>query len=226
MRGCRGALVTADRWTKPRAAGKAARLCMCGYITGEEYVGSILACGPLYDVRWFDKTTEDALLGTVDIFGVPHHVTFVRVTRGFAGCQLGTRDPHGRMSLILDSDGEGKAGETVEIPGFPGTWICGVDPFRRRPLSSMGQTTRRSGSRAMKSNGHRGSSKPRPSPTHVSRPGCGDDGLHVQGPGHALPDREHAGRRLRRDPAVGQIAPVAAHMLIDADDVEDSEVLS
>lgn len=86
------------------------------------------AFGPLLDLGWMDKEVEDTLKGTVILFGAYHHVTFVRVTTD-DGVQVGTRDPYARLDDIL-TGAEG-AGTTVEIPGFEGEWVVGLDPYRR-----------------------------------------------------------------------------------------------
>jgi hypothetical protein len=82
----------------------------------------------LEGLTWMDKDEEDVLKATVLIFGVHHHVTFVKVTTE-DGVQVATRDPHGRLEDILaGADG---AGMTVQIPEFEGEWVVGVDPYRR-----------------------------------------------------------------------------------------------
>jgi hypothetical protein len=86
------------------------------------------AFGPLEGFTWMDKEEEDTLKGTVIIFGVHHHVTLVRVHYP-DGVQTGTRDPHNRLEDILA--GAEHAGQTVEVPGFEGEWVVGVDPYRR-----------------------------------------------------------------------------------------------
>jgi hypothetical protein len=70
---------------------------------------------------------EDCALGTVRIFGVRHHVTFVKV-HTVDGVQTATNDPHDRLSDILN--GSEGPGETVQIPSLKGEWIVGVDPYR------------------------------------------------------------------------------------------------
>lgn len=84
--------------------------------------------GKLETLRWLNE--EDCLLGTVFIFGVPHHVTFVRVHFNVDDVLEATNDPHKRLDDILsDSDYDGTP-QTVELPGFEGEWVIGVDPFR------------------------------------------------------------------------------------------------
>ncbi len=92
------------------------------------WLGAIRAFGDLTDAEVLEG--EDTIFGQVLIFGVRHHVTFVKVTRDpQTGEQVGTNDPHERLDDILaGADG---AGETVEIPGVEGDWVCGVDPHRR-----------------------------------------------------------------------------------------------
>lgn len=84
--------------------------------------------GKLEDLSWMNKDKEDVLKGTVVIFGTCHHVTLVRV-RNDDGCvQVGTRDPYERLEDVLaGADG---CGQTVEVPGFEGEWVVGVDPYR------------------------------------------------------------------------------------------------
>jgi hypothetical protein len=82
----------------------------------------------LESLAWGDE--EECLFGVVHIFGTPHHVTFVRVDRDPADNMIqAVDDPHNRLEDILAGDYEGEP-QTVELPGLPGMWVCGVDPFR------------------------------------------------------------------------------------------------
>lgn len=70
---------------------------------------------------------EDCALGTARIFGVRHHVTFVKVHE-VDGVQTATNDPYDRLSDILDG-AEGPA-QTVQLPPYEGSWVVGIDPYR------------------------------------------------------------------------------------------------
>lgn len=84
--------------------------------------------GKLETLSYGDE--EACVFGVVHIFGTPHHVTFVRVDRDPAdGMISAVDDPHNRLEDILAGDYEGEP-QTVELPGLPGMWVCGVDPFR------------------------------------------------------------------------------------------------
>jgi hypothetical protein len=83
--------------------------------------------GKLEKLSWYED--EDCLLGTVYVLGVPHFVTFVRVTYDEASCTVATRDPNNRLDDILAGCYDGPP-MTVRLPGFEGDWIVGVDPYR------------------------------------------------------------------------------------------------
>jgi len=82
--------------------------------------------GTLEKLTWLEG--EDVLLGCIILLNVRHHVTLVRV-HTVDGMQEPTRDPHGRLEDILAGDYDGVP-ETVELPGFEGEWVLGVDPYR------------------------------------------------------------------------------------------------
>lgn len=79
---------------------------------------------------------DETILGTVYIFGVPHHCMFVRVredvstepvTKGDV-IQTGYADPYGRYDDVTRMCENGPA-QTIKLPGFPGEWVCSIDPF-------------------------------------------------------------------------------------------------
>mgnify|MGYP001282407958 CR=1 FL=1 len=81
--------------------------------------------GTLEKLTWLRG--EDCLLGCVRLVRAPHHLTLVRV-HTVDGVQEATRDPHNRLDDVLR--GADSAGDTVELPGFNGEWVLGVDPYR------------------------------------------------------------------------------------------------
>jgi hypothetical protein len=81
--------------------------------------------GTLEKLTWLGG--EDCLLGCVRLVRAPHHLTLVRV-HTVDGVQEATRDPHNRLDDVLR--GADSAGDTVELPGFEGEWVLGVDPYR------------------------------------------------------------------------------------------------
>jgi len=92
--------------------------------TGKEIVAAF--GGLLEKLAWLQG--EDVLFGCVTLFGVKHHVTIVRVMQDEMGYQVGTRDPEERLDDVLK--GADCSGYTVELPGFEGEWVLGVDPYR------------------------------------------------------------------------------------------------
>lgn len=93
-------------------------------MTGKKLIRGFRAS--LESLEWLEG--EDVLFGAISFFGTMHHVTCVRVTEDRFLCQVGTNDPHNRLDDVL-AGSEG-AGETVELPGFEGRWVIGIDPFR------------------------------------------------------------------------------------------------
>jgi hypothetical protein len=73
-----------------------------------------------------DETPEDALLGTIDIFGVSHHAWFVRVEERDDEL-VGVNDPYDRLEEIFSAV-QGRP-ETVEVPGFPGRYAVLIYPY-------------------------------------------------------------------------------------------------
>lgn len=86
---------------------------------------TLLRIGAVHDISLLEG--EDCLLGTTHILGVPHHVTFVRVTRNEQGLQVATRDPVNRLERVLGAYGRAA---TVKLPWLEGEWVIGIDPYR------------------------------------------------------------------------------------------------
>lgn len=87
---------------------------------------------PLTHLTWHGDDAyepEDVLIGTLHVFGVGHFVTLVRVHRDVEGMLVGTNDPHNRLEDVLAGADEGSP-QTIELPGFEGEWVLGVDPHR------------------------------------------------------------------------------------------------
>jgi hypothetical protein len=84
------------------------------------------AFGPLENLRLLEDTT--VLKGIVHVFGVLHHVWFIRVVV-VDGVQVAVKDPHGYFDQ-LQAAAIGNSGpfQTVTVPEFPGDFVVLVGP--------------------------------------------------------------------------------------------------
>ena len=73
---------------------------------------------------------EANLLGHTYILGVLHHVWLVAVVE-VDGQQLPVDDPHHRFDDFHYLSGDGGPFETIEVPGFPGSYALVVAPAVR-----------------------------------------------------------------------------------------------
>lgn len=84
---------------------------------------------------WTDNTQDEnapelsTLLGRADFFGVPFHVTAIRVKGGYTSEQIAV-DPGAKDDLerVFAINGAGPCA-TVEIPGFAGEFVLVFYPF-------------------------------------------------------------------------------------------------
>ena len=73
---------------------------------------------------------ESSLLGYVEIFGVSHHATFIKVVRDGDGALEAVEDPHGRLEKVQALDPEGPF-KTVQLDEYPGDeWVLYITPFQ------------------------------------------------------------------------------------------------
>jgi hypothetical protein len=79
----------------------------------------------IQDVRPVDE--EAALLGHVFIHGVMHHAWFVQVEE-CDGDQVAVHDPYNRLEELQQLDADAGRFQTVEVPGFRGTYVVVIYP--------------------------------------------------------------------------------------------------
>lgn len=79
----------------------------------------------ILDVRKLDG--EAALLGHVYLYGVMHHAWFVEVEEQ-DGDQVAVDDPFNRLEEFQQLDADAGRFQTVEVPGFSGTYVVVIYP--------------------------------------------------------------------------------------------------
>lgn len=80
------------------------------------------------NIQWLKKLEdEDVLSGVTFVFGVMHHIQFIRV-HDVDGVQTGTLDPYSRLDDMYQLYEGGGAFKTVEVPGFEGEYVCCIFP--------------------------------------------------------------------------------------------------
>ena len=82
----------------------------------------------------FEKECKNCRLAAhIHILGVPHHVTFVRVTEDFDGnqCAEGLDEGANNDYEALCALDPGGPFYTVRVPGFKGEYVCIISPFQK-----------------------------------------------------------------------------------------------
>jgi len=70
---------------------------------------------------------EETLLGHAYILGALHHAWFVKV-EDHGSVQIAVNDPHHRLDDFHYLAGDGGPFETIEVPGFQGTYVLVISP--------------------------------------------------------------------------------------------------